>query len=268
MAAKVEEIMARDPITVETNVPLNAALSLMDEHHIRHLPVVRDGYLVGLLSDRDLVGEMGALVGKEGREPLFGTAATGDLIRKRPVTVVPEDTTARAAELMSSERIGCVPVCRGDALVGLVTETDLLEAFHGSARYGRLSTEEDPRVEEVMSRDLVTVPFEASLRDAQIAMIERDVRHLVVLDGDGLVGVLSDRDLRRCADPRSIELRCAGEVATRDVRVAHAGETLSTAARRMAHDKISALVVQSGGVRPVGILTVTDVLAFAARVQA
>ena len=262
---QVDEIMVPDPITVEPDTPLGTALALMDEHAIRHLPVVRDGFVVGVLSDRDLLGEMGWLVARDGTEPILGSAAVGDVVRKRPLTIAPGDSAAHAAELMSSQRVGCLPVCRGDALLGLVTEIDLLEAFHGSARYGRLSEQENPPVEQVMTREPVSVPFEASPGDAMTAMLKEEVRHLLVLDGERLVGLLSERDLRRCARPQSMEIQCAGEIATREVSVVRPDEKLSTAAFRMARKKIGALVVRSGEGPPVGIVTTADVLAFSAR---
>lgn len=262
---QVKELMVRDPITVATDTPLSTALSLMDEHGIRHLPVLRGSSLVGVLSDRDLLGELGWVIAPDGGEPLLANASAGDLLRREPLTVGPGESIVRAAELMASERIGCTPVCESDALLGLLTETDLLEAFMAAARYGRLSAGEDPEVGDVMRRDEISVEFDAGPSEAMRAMLDRDLRHLLVMDGERRVGVLSERDLRCCARPGAMQIRCAGEICSRDVRIARPDERLSVAALRMVNDKIGALVVENTRGRTVGILTVTDVLAFCAR---
>jgi CBS domain-containing protein len=89
----------------------------MDEHRIRHLPVVQGGRLVGMVSDRD--------VRSASASP--GTVA-GRIMTPDPVTVTSDARIEHAARVMLDARFGSLPVVDG-ALVGLVTTTDLLRAF-------------------------------------------------------------------------------------------------------------------------------------------
>jgi acetoin utilization protein AcuB len=125
----------------------------------------------------------------------------------------------------------------------------------------------DPPVSDCMTRHPVTLPPSATLVEAEELMKSGDCRHVPVVDAGRIVGMLSDRDLRRAAgrgDPRDtpIGARHSGLPITADP-----DEPLSRAARRMTDQKISALPVEYEGAL-VGILTVTDVLGHCARIFA
>ena len=115
----VRDVMTREVLTIGPATPCDKAGRLMDEHRIRHLPVVAEGRLVGMVSDRDV---RSAVVQSSG-------AITGRIMTPDPVTVTPETRVEHAAELMLDRRFGSLPVADGNALVGIVTYTDLLRAF-------------------------------------------------------------------------------------------------------------------------------------------
>lgn len=115
----VREVMTSEVLTIGPETPCDKARRLMDEHRIRHLPVVTAGRLVGMVSDRDV---RSAAVQSSG-------AIAGRLMTPNPVTVTPETRVERAAQLMLDGRFGSLPVADGNALVGIVTYTDLLRAF-------------------------------------------------------------------------------------------------------------------------------------------
>jgi len=100
-----------------------------------------------------------------------------------------DDTLAEAAAKMWRQQTGSLLVMDGEDLVGIITERDVLKAVAQSVR------PQDVRISEVMSKDLVTVGPGTSLREAAKIMADRWIRHLPVLDGGRLVGVLSQRDL-------------------------------------------------------------------------
>jgi CBS domain-containing protein len=101
---------------------------------IRHIPVVEDGRLMGLLSERDLLGAAATTIfglKQKSKSALLKTFLIKDVMKKKVVTVTPETSIKDAAHLMKEKRIGCVPVVSAGALVGLVTTTDILRYVEG-----------------------------------------------------------------------------------------------------------------------------------------
>ena len=105
-------------------------------------------------------------------------------------TIEPDATVYDAAELMVERRIGALLVIRSERLVGIFTERDVLSRVVAK---GRDSTE--TKVEEVMTRNPDSLPPDATAVDALEMMGKRGYRHLPIVDGDCVVGVLSLRDL-------------------------------------------------------------------------
>jgi acetoin utilization protein AcuB len=114
---KTSSAMTRDIVVVPPSARLSEARRVMDRMHIRHLPVVAGGALVGILSDRDLLRQQG-----DDRARLCG-----DVMTPSPLICSPDTSVSQVAALMIDHKVDCVPVVSGGTLVGLVTSTDLLE---------------------------------------------------------------------------------------------------------------------------------------------
>ncbi len=113
----------------------------------------------------------------------------GDVMRTRVVTVETTDSARLAVLRMLEEGVGSVAVCEDGKLAGIFTERDVL----GLAGEG---TELDSvRVGDVMTRDPVTVDARVAILDAARLMGERKVRHLPVVEGDHLLGMIGIRDV-------------------------------------------------------------------------
>jgi len=122
---KVGDFMTRELVTVRETDDLALADSILRLGGIRHLPVVREGKLSGLLTQRDLL-----------RAGATGSAARAVLARdvmvSRLTTVTPDSSLAEAAQIMLRHKFGCLPVCDGDGtLVGMVTESDFVRFAAG-----------------------------------------------------------------------------------------------------------------------------------------
>jgi acetoin utilization protein AcuB len=114
----VRDVMTRRLVTIGPETTYQEARRLMDEHRIRHLPVVAGGRLLGMVSDRDV---------RSAGTGAPGTMA-GQIMTPDPVTVTSETRIEHAARIMLDARFGSLPVVDA-TLVGLVTSTDLLRAF-------------------------------------------------------------------------------------------------------------------------------------------
>lgn len=131
----VRDWMSPDPITVGPDTTVAEARLTMEEYGIRHLPVVDDGQLVGILSDRDVVIHARALraaLRSNGVEDLLDdTRSVESIMTSGPQCVGPDDPMAAAARLMLSRRINALPVVSDHRLVGVITTVDCLLASLG-----------------------------------------------------------------------------------------------------------------------------------------
>lgn len=128
----VERWMKANPITVGPQDSFRHAMNLIRQRGIRHLPVVEGGRLVGIVTDRDVrQASPSAATSLEVHELhyLLEKIKIRDIMTSEVVTAMPEMPIEAAARLMLTHRIGSLPVLRGMALVGIITETDILSAF-------------------------------------------------------------------------------------------------------------------------------------------
>jgi acetoin utilization protein AcuB len=111
--------MSRNPATASPKETLAAADAKMHSGNFRHLPIIENGKLLGMLSDHDIRQHQGHLA---------DTRVTGAM-SDNPIVVGPDTTMEEAAEIMLERKISGLPVVEKDQLVGIVTTTDLLSAF-------------------------------------------------------------------------------------------------------------------------------------------
>jgi acetoin utilization protein AcuB len=125
---QVRDSMSREIVTLLPDETAATALALCRERRIRHLPVLREGILVGIVSDRDLRSATPAL-GDPARAAALQKVLVEDVMATEVVSVHPDDPIEQAANTMRERRIGCLPVLDGDELVGIVTASDVMDAL-------------------------------------------------------------------------------------------------------------------------------------------
>jgi CBS domain-containing protein len=126
---RVKDIMATKVSTLGRNDTLDLADHVMALDRIRHLPVLEEGRVVGVVSQRDLFRSALAIAlgyGERAQKMLLKTLRVKEVMSEPAITISPEATIKDAARLMIERKIGCLPVLEDERLVGIVTETDLL----------------------------------------------------------------------------------------------------------------------------------------------
>jgi acetoin utilization protein AcuB len=129
----IREKMQKNPITISPDASFYEARALIRDKGIRHLPVVdKSGHLVGLITDRDIreaapsdatslsVHELHYLLGKL---KVSGFMKSKDKL----ITITSDIILEEAVQLMRDHKIGCLPVVEGNQLIGIITETDILD---------------------------------------------------------------------------------------------------------------------------------------------
>jgi acetoin utilization protein AcuB len=130
---KIERCMKHPVVTVKPHDSIRHAREIMEQRRINQLPVVLDGRLVGIVTDRDLRDAFPSVFDGRGRKVRPGTDPSGipveDVMTSNILTLGPDGRVEDAARLMRQERIGALPIVAGDRLVGILTRSDVLDAF-------------------------------------------------------------------------------------------------------------------------------------------
>ena len=128
----VGERMSHPIISMAPDMPVHDALNMFKRERIRRAPVVKEGKLVGIVSDKDLlnaspspasslsVWEMNYLLSK---------ITVSEVMTKKVITVAEDTPIEEAARIMADNKIGGLPVMRDNHVVGIITETDLFKIF-------------------------------------------------------------------------------------------------------------------------------------------
>lgn len=142
----VQDVMQTKVYTVTPETTLPEALRLTGQRGVRHLPVLDNQRLVGILSDRDLKRAMASpatSLGVHELNYLLDHLRVGEIMTRAIITIGPMFPIEEAARLMVLEKIGALPVTEAERLIGLVTETDVLRLFVRAMGAGEPSTRLD-----------------------------------------------------------------------------------------------------------------------------
>jgi CBS domain-containing protein len=117
---KIRDVMTSDPRTIEPSTSVHEAAKLMRDEDVGPMPIVENGSITGILTDRDIVVRVVA----DGKDPSSTTA--GDVASHDLVTIDPEQTLDEALRLMAKHQVRRLPVCEEDGkLVGIVAQADV-----------------------------------------------------------------------------------------------------------------------------------------------
>lgn len=130
MAKTVRDIMITEVTTLQRNDSLQLVKDTMTLGRVRHFPVMDDGKVVGVVSQRDLYkASLGSVMkyGEKAQRAFLEGIVVKEVMSDPPITIAPHASVQEAARLMMEKKVGCLPVLEGSQLVGIVTETDMLK---------------------------------------------------------------------------------------------------------------------------------------------
>ena len=118
-----------------------------------------------------------------------------DIIRKKGNeiwSIAPEATAYEALQMMAEKEAGALLVMTGDRVNGILSERDCVRKVDLQGRTSRVT-----KVSEIMTSDVISVDVKEKLEDCMTAMLEKNIRHLPVYEGEQLLGLISVRDVLR-----------------------------------------------------------------------
>ena len=267
----VRDYMQHSVINASPHTSLALAWRLMQDHHIRHLPVLSETRLVGLITDRDIRSASPSTAAPLSQaESVYHLGATPvtSCMTEAIATIAPETDLRQAAQQILEHSGSCLLVVEQDQLVGILTETDLLRAYLIAYASLRLPL----KVEDYMQPMPHTATLNERLRSAYERMCVLRIRHLPIVNaGDQLMGMLSDRDVRQAehaTDPTlaareqadRLDALTVRDVMTTPVHTVSRDASIADAGQRLLEHQIGCLPVVRGGNELEGILTVTDLI--------
>jgi len=128
----IGERMSKPVITIPPDMPISDALNLMKKEQIRRVPVVKNGKLAGIVSDKDLLNASPSPVTTLSiweMNYLLSKITVSEVMSKNVMTVTEDTPIEQAARIMADNKIGGLPVMRDGNVIGIITETDLFKVF-------------------------------------------------------------------------------------------------------------------------------------------
>ncbi len=161
--------MTASPVeTLTEGVLCRDALRIFRKERLRRAPVMREGRLVGMVTEHDLLGGLPRTIG-DLEDDLGETSETmkvGDVMSQSVIHVAPTDHLEDAAKLMLRHKVGGMPVLKDGKLVGIITESDLFRAFVNIASAGhglRVTLKQGPHAKSAPRRRALEVCIELGL---------------------------------------------------------------------------------------------------------
>ena len=175
----VKDRMTVNPLTSTENTPILEAGELMRKNKFARLPVVRDGKIIGIITEEDLLKvspSMATTLSVWELNYVLSRLLVKDAMTKNPVTISADATLEEAALVMHTKNIGALPVVEQEKLVGIITESDIFDSFldlMGLKQTGtRLTIEFEDRVGAIA--DLTEVIKEMGINIVSLALFHQN----------------------------------------------------------------------------------------------
>ncbi|MBI4459612.1 MAG: CBS domain-containing protein [Acidobacteria bacterium] len=129
----VRDYMTAQPETLNASDTLLDAVLLLRRTNLRHIPILEDSRLAGILTDRDVARSAPSMLmslSPQEYNRVFEETLISKIMTRDPLSTTPDTPLADAVRLLHQHRLGCLPVVEGGQLVGIITTTDMLRVLH------------------------------------------------------------------------------------------------------------------------------------------
>ena len=178
---KVNQVMSRDVATISPHETVASAAMMMSEKNISCIIAVENGNVAGILTETDLLKKT-VLEAKDNYK-----IKVADIMSSPVKTGSSDLSVLEAGEFMEAQQIKRLPILDEQTLVGIVTQTDLTRVITSYGMWRDIS--------EIMSKDVFTIQKDASVAETAEVMASRNISSIIVMDGDQVAGMLTERDL-------------------------------------------------------------------------
>lgn len=129
---RVGDCMSGNPQFLSPNASMREAVMLFQRHHIRHIPVVEGGSLVGIVTDRDIRRASPSLlsgINQNDYDAVLDSTQLSRIMTRQPLTVSPESEVVDAVRILVEKKAGGLPVVKDGRVVGMFTSSDALRVL-------------------------------------------------------------------------------------------------------------------------------------------
>ncbi|WP_455645794.1 CBS domain-containing protein [Methanosphaera sp.] len=262
----IENVMAKDIITIHKDQTVSDALKLMSKHKISRLVAIspKSGEVAGIITEKDMAIKIAS--SKYENVPLshmrISTIMTPDVI-----TAKTSDSKVRVLKTMVDKHIGGIPILDDEnKVVGMVTKTDFLNDMDAE------QYKETP-IKEIMTNRVVTVGPDDRLVHARRLMIDNDISRLVVVNSGLIMGIITAKDVARTVidfkkrvpekyQHSQIRNLFVQEVMSQTIETTTKDASIADVAEIMVANEFSGMPVSDDKNKVQGIVSKTDILKY------
>ena len=186
----VKDLMSSSLITVESKTNVFDAVKILSKNNFRKL-VIKDINLQGIVTQTDFIKLMDQFYDKLTIKTSDLTTIQ-DVMTKNVLTINYGEKFKKAKEMMAQKGVGSIVVMKNNEVAGITTEYNVVAELVKDA--GRINT---LKVEETMSSPVIGIKPETNIFDANRIMIKENIRRLPVMNGNKMVGIITQTDLCR-----------------------------------------------------------------------
>jgi CBS domain-containing protein len=252
--------MVKDPIAIDKDQLVSFVIDLMKKNRVSRLPVMDEGNLVGIVTEKDIVDRLSST--RDGGLSSSGLRVSS-IMSSNPRTISPEADSIEAAKEMITNNISGLPVLNSEGkLVGIITKTGLMRLC---LSLGKIY------VGQVMTRNMSSISSNARLVNAARLLLDKDLSILPVVDEGKLAGIitygliaLAMSAIRERTDGKHIDKQIrqitVGSAMRPSPPICHPDSKIKDGTKIMLDERLKGLPVLDYKERLSGILTKTDLV--------